>query len=288
MTWHAARNFATTTASSGALNNTTSPITFGVSDGTVFGSTFPMWAVVDPTGSPELIEITARSGNNITATRASAAAHAGSPTVACTVAADYIDELQDAVDLKAPAASPTFTGTPVAPTASPGTNTTQIATTAFVTAAVGGGGGGSSEYAVLRSTSSQSIAGGSLVQLTFNSVVQDTSTLTDTANQFTVPSSGMYLSTLTVGFSSSTTSRIQIAISANGAAGSNDPAVLTFAQSKDDRDANEYWPINCSGMVYLSANDEVFAYAYVSSTESTSNTTLADFPFAYFTIAKVG
>ena len=34
-------------------------------------------------------------------------------------------------------ASPTFTGTPLAPTASPGTNTTQIATTAFVTAATG-------------------------------------------------------------------------------------------------------------------------------------------------------
>jgi len=32
-------------------------------------------------------------------------------------------------------ASPTFTGTPIAPTASPGTNTTQIATTAFATAA---------------------------------------------------------------------------------------------------------------------------------------------------------
>jgi hypothetical protein len=33
-------------------------------------------------------------------------------------------------------ASPTFSGVPVAPTASPGTNTTQIATTAFVTAAL--------------------------------------------------------------------------------------------------------------------------------------------------------
>ena len=37
---------------------------------------------------------------------------------------------------KADLASPTFTGVPAAPTASPGTNTTQIATTAFVTAAV--------------------------------------------------------------------------------------------------------------------------------------------------------
>lgn len=37
---------------------------------------------------------------------------------------------------KAPLASPALTGTPTAPTASPGTNTTQLATTAFVEAAV--------------------------------------------------------------------------------------------------------------------------------------------------------
>ena len=39
----------------------------------------------------------------------------------------------------APLASPTFTGTPAAPTAAPGTATTQLATTAFVSAATGGG-----------------------------------------------------------------------------------------------------------------------------------------------------
>jgi len=39
-----------------------------------------------------------------------------------------------AVSTKADTVSPTFTGTPTAPTASPGTNTTQIATTAFVLA----------------------------------------------------------------------------------------------------------------------------------------------------------
>lgn len=38
---------------------------------------------------------------------------------------------------KAPLASPALTGTPTAPTAAPGTNTTQIATTAFVQAAAG-------------------------------------------------------------------------------------------------------------------------------------------------------
>ena len=41
-----------------------------------------------------------------------------------------------AIALKADIASPTFTGTPAAPTAGAGTNTTQLATTAFVTTAV--------------------------------------------------------------------------------------------------------------------------------------------------------
>jgi len=45
-------------------------------------------------------------------------------------------EVDDAIALKAPLASPTFTGTPAAPTAAGGTNTTQLATTAFVTAAI--------------------------------------------------------------------------------------------------------------------------------------------------------
>ena len=40
------------------------------------------------------------------------------------------------LDKKSNLASPTFTGTPVAPTATAGTNTTQLATTAFVTAAI--------------------------------------------------------------------------------------------------------------------------------------------------------
>ena len=43
---------------------------------------------------------------------------------------------QSALDLKADLASPTLTGTPAAPTAAAGTNTTQVATTAFVSTAV--------------------------------------------------------------------------------------------------------------------------------------------------------
>ncbi len=46
------------------------------------------------------------------------------------------NNIATAVATKADLASPTFTGTPVAPTASSGTSTTQIATTAFVQAAL--------------------------------------------------------------------------------------------------------------------------------------------------------
>ena len=43
---------------------------------------------------------------------------------------------QAALDLKSNLASPTFTGVPLSTTAAGGTNTTQIATTAFVSTAV--------------------------------------------------------------------------------------------------------------------------------------------------------
>jgi hypothetical protein len=46
------------------------------------------------------------------------------------------NNIATAVATKADIVSPTFTGTPLAPTATAGTNTTQLATTAFVTAAV--------------------------------------------------------------------------------------------------------------------------------------------------------
>ena len=46
------------------------------------------------------------------------------------------NNIATAIDTKADIASPTLTGTPAAPTATAGTNTTQIATTAFVSTAV--------------------------------------------------------------------------------------------------------------------------------------------------------
>ena len=53
-----------------------------------------------------------------------------------------VTSVQSELNNKAPLASPDLTGTPTAPTASAGTNTTQIATTAFVQEALSGVGGG--------------------------------------------------------------------------------------------------------------------------------------------------
>ncbi len=49
---------------------------------------------------------------------------------------NFATTVTNALALKAPLASPALTGTPTAPTAPPGTNTTQLANTAFVQAAI--------------------------------------------------------------------------------------------------------------------------------------------------------
>lgn len=76
--------------------------------------------VADITGA----QTTANLSSNITT-------NTGSTTMYPSVAS-----VETALALKAPLASPTFTGTPAAPTATAGTSTTQIATTAFVINAV--------------------------------------------------------------------------------------------------------------------------------------------------------
>lgn len=60
----------------------------------------------------------------------------GTAAVGTSVKYARADHVHPTDTSRAPLASPTFTGTPAAPTASAGTNTTQVATTAFVTTAV--------------------------------------------------------------------------------------------------------------------------------------------------------
>ena len=65
---------------------------------------------------------------------AHAASHADGGTDEITVAQSQVTGLAADLAGKAPLASPTLTGVPTAPTAPPGTDSTQIATTAFVLA----------------------------------------------------------------------------------------------------------------------------------------------------------
>ena len=103
----------------------------------------------DPTTATALAAVQADVNQNETDSDAAEAALSAridtleaDPTTATALAAVQSDVDQNesdadtAIALKADIASPTFTGTPAAPTASAGTNTTQLATTAYVTAAV--------------------------------------------------------------------------------------------------------------------------------------------------------
>jgi hypothetical protein len=63
---------------------------------------------------------------------AHASSHASAGSDPITIAQSQVTNLTTDLSAKAPLASPTLTGTPAAPTATAGTNTTQIATTAFV------------------------------------------------------------------------------------------------------------------------------------------------------------
>jgi len=73
--------------------------------------------------------------------------------------ANFSSTVTNSLALKAPLADPSLTGTPTAPTATSGTNTTQIATTAFVQAAVSGLGGGGASVTVSDAAPSSPSAG---------------------------------------------------------------------------------------------------------------------------------
>ena len=113
---------------------------------------------------------------NIKATFPNFTAIAITPT---SVELNYVDGVTSAIqtqlDAKAPLASPTLTGTPAAPTATYGTNTTQLATTEFVQASRGNDAGGSvGTYILAQSASSglflgSAVSGASLSPVQLNS-----------------------------------------------------------------------------------------------------------------------
>ena len=106
--------------------------------------------------------------------------------------ANFATTMTNALTAKAPLASPALTGSPTAPTAAPGTNTTQIATTAFVQAAAFASG----PDAILEDQKAQNTAGGSFTSGAWrtrdlNTKVRDPGNLvTLVSNQFTPAVSG--------------------------------------------------------------------------------------------------
>ena len=84
------------------------------------------------------------STSNLTANRALISNGSGKITASSVTSTqlEYVSGVTSAIQTqlnkKAALKSPTFTGTPKAPTASAGTNTTQIATTAYVYTAING------------------------------------------------------------------------------------------------------------------------------------------------------
>lgn len=78
---------------------------------------------------------------------------------------DEFNAISTAIGTKADLASPTFTGTPAAPTAVAGTNTTQLATTAFVASAITTATGSLGTIST-QNANNVSITGGSITGIT--------------------------------------------------------------------------------------------------------------------------
>jgi hypothetical protein len=78
------------------------------------------------------------------------------------------NDIAIAISTKADLVSPTFTGTPLAPTANSGTNNTQIATTAFVSTAVSAATGALGTMST-QNANNVSISGGTITSTTINS-----------------------------------------------------------------------------------------------------------------------
>lgn len=157
---------------------------------------------------------------------AHAATHASAGSDPVTLAQSQVTSLVADLALLAPLASPTFTGTPAAPTAAPGTNTTQLATTAFVLANAGGG-------SVTNVTASAPLAssGGATPDISLTGIVPSANGGTGLANTGTLawPASGgtaALLGTANVFTAAQTINGANLGIAITGAASGGTPSIV--------------------------------------------------------------
>jgi hypothetical protein len=116
----------------------------------------------------------------------------------------------------APLTSPALMGTPTVPTASPGTNTTQAASTAFVTAAVAVAGSTKSSFSAHNNSVAQSIPNNAFTKLNMSTAVYNVGT--NFATSTWTPPAGRLVSIVgSVFFNLTAAGLITVAIFKNGA-----------------------------------------------------------------------
>ena len=134
-----ARAIAAATTGVASFNTRTGAVT--LTSGDVTGAlTYTPANIASPTFTGTPTAPSAADGTNTTQLSTTAFVQTAINLLKSTVSSgfDTLAKIETALGLKAPLESPTFTGTPAVPTAAPGTNTTQAASTAFVAAAVTG------------------------------------------------------------------------------------------------------------------------------------------------------
>ena len=156
-----------------SINNSVTTIVVAAGQGAKFpvlGSGDYFYAtLVNPSNNLEIVKVTARATDTLTVERAqdgttAKSYNAGDRIELRPVAAVFNGIVSDTaaeLALKADLDSPALTGTPTAPTAAPGTNTTQLATTAFVQNVAGALGTMSTQNA-----NNVAITGGSVAGIT--------------------------------------------------------------------------------------------------------------------------
>lgn len=142
---------------------------------------------VDPTSAnAEIIRVTARVTDTLTILRAQEGTAARTivvgDRVALALTSKMLTDIAAEIALKAALASPALTGVPTAPTAAPATNTTQVATTAFVIANAAGGSGAVALLATRTASGSATLDFASVIDSTYDTYVFEVENLVPATN----------------------------------------------------------------------------------------------------------
>jgi len=171
--------------------------------------------------------------------------------------------------------SPALTGTPTAPTAAAGTNTTQIATTAFVQSAMPGGTRGSVYHSAV-----QSIASATWTVLAFDSAFYALAGIGSGGTYLVVPASGIYLVHAAVSFAGNATGERGVSFQRNQSGFERTTYMLGMNMA-----AGVPQVLSVSDLVSLNANDRYGVQAYqISGANLSTGSTNLTYPNRFFMV----